>query len=134
MEGPLAAAEVARQPGQRIEEGSSAGAEALGEGRGEGLADAAEAGRAAVKALAFDEALGPGGGNVADVAQEDVEGAGAELGEPAAEGLVVALERRPVGRVGGVEPAQVAEEPVAGRAAPRGLVSRGDWRRMRCKS
>ncbi len=68
---------------------------------------------------------GPGGDGVGDAAEEVGAGAGAELREGPAEGAVVGLQPGPIRRVGRAEPAPVAEEPVARRAAGRSCQAGG---------
>ena len=60
---------------------------------------------------------GPGGGDVGEAGEEGGAGAGGEGGEGGAEGVVAGVEAGAVLRVGRVEPAAVAEEPVAGTPA-----------------
>ena len=57
---------------------------------------------------------GPGGGDVGEAGEEGGARAGGEGGEGGAEGVVAGVEAGAVLRVGRVEPAAVAEEPVAG--------------------
>jgi hypothetical protein len=59
----------------------------------------------------------PGGDDLLEAGEEDGAGAGREGGEGGAQRVVAALQAGAVGRVGGVEPAAVAEDPVASRAA-----------------
>ena len=57
---------------------------------------------------------GPGGGDVGEAGEEGGARAGGEGGEGGAEGVVAGVEAGAVLRVGRVEPAAVAEEPIAG--------------------
>ena len=63
--------------------------------------------------MAIELDNGPGGGDVGDAGKEDGAGAGGGGGEGGAEGVVAGVEAGTVLRVGRVQPAAVAEEPVA---------------------
>ena len=67
--------------------------------------------------VACDGGGGPAGDDLLEAGEEGGAGAGREGGEGGAQRVVAALEAGAVGRVGRAEPAAVAEDPVARRAA-----------------
>ena len=96
--GPGVGGQIAARRGRRR------GARGLGRGGG----GRAEADRGPLRGG------GPGLRHGGEVRHEGVAGAGGEDGrEGGVEGVVAGVEAGPVGRLGGIEPAAVAEEPVA---------------------